>query len=119
MENNNAEVKVMTKKEKKDAQARADWERTRNLTYDEMVKEKRGKAKRRVLGVVTVVTTCVAAFGAGRQAAVNKYKKALASTPEVPDTGKEFTPANSSRQESFNPGPTCNATTVETNSNNE
>ena len=105
MENNNAEVKVMTKKEKKEAQARADWERTRNLTYDEMVKEKRGKAKRRVLGVVTVVTTCVAAFGAGRQAAVNEYKKARSST-EVPDTGKEFTPANPSRQESSNPGPT-------------
>lgn len=119
MENNNAEVKVMTRSEKRHAEKEAEWEETKKLSYDEMVKAKRGKAKRTILGVVTVVTTCVAAFGAGRQAAVNEYKKALASTPEVPDTGKEFTPAAPTPQATFNPGPTWNATTVETNGNNE
>jgi len=113
MENNNVEAKVMTRKEKKEARARAEWEKTRNLSYDEIVKAKRGKAKRAILGIVTVLTTSGAAYAAGKTAAINEYKKALARTPEVPDVSKEFKQATPTLTEAFDPSPTLTATTVE------
>ena len=113
----NTEVKVMTRKERKEAEKEAEWEVTRQLSYKEMVKAKRARARRNTLGIVAVVTTCVAAFGAGKQAAVNEYKKSMAKAPEGPGTGKEFTPADPTPQATFNPGPTW--TTEATNGNNE
>lgn len=112
MENNNVEAKVMTRKEKKEARDRAEWEKTRNLSYDEMIKAKRGKAKRAILGIVTVLTTGGAAYAAGKKAAINEYKKALASTPEVPDVSKEFKQATPTLTEAFDHGPTWTATTT-------